>query len=625
MSACEIKITKGLPVVTRYPNLMDSLLEYTDFNTNEAIDLYGIALTEEYNEIVKEPEDLNSFLRYISVKKASAKIELNSEETLMLTKLNANADLFVETFTNDGVFEYDRHRYIDSGLNITDVENKMDELENIYNYLRSNEVSIPEMNYPQTERSLNLDKAMYEFKVLYQGVTSREELIDKATALEDYEVVNSEEIQDWILEYTRNFELIPVVEITEDGLITTDNKSTKNRILNTVDSKVDYVELSNYTGYLATNIENLSVFGEPKELEKFVKTLEKSLLNKGIPVGGLSEVFFNTELSVIKDYLYNLSEMLDGFNNIDENTEAKIDRFVETHDSLFNTTADPLLTEVKKNTGEFKLFSNISNATLLRDFNLLHVGDNSYKIYSVDNIDYSAYYNEELSVRFNEEFREGDNVDDVKALVFLQSVEGFSESKNLLDSRYSTAIDLKVNEFLHDFNKMLLKDPVLNDVFAFTSKGLEAKFEINQFNLEFLRSKLDADVFEKLQAYAIVSGTTSLKALTPAFYALDSKNNDILRNFYLNNPKNLVSLQSNYEKINENLIRVSDSVNDFVKVDGNIYERQESDFFGRVYKDSEANVFNVPKSEYILPEELELTQAELSFNIERSKLKKQFC
>ncbi len=178
---------------------------------------------------------------------------------------------------------------------------------------------------------------------------------------------------------------------------------------------------------------------------------------------------------------------------------------------------------------------------------------------------------------------------------------------------------------MHDFNKILLKDPILNDVFAFTSKGLEAKFEINQFNLEFLRSKLDAEVFEKLQAYAVVSGTTSLKALTPAFYALDSKNNDILRNFYLNNPKNLVSLQSNYEKINENLIRVSESVNDFVKVDGNIYERQESDFFGRVYKDSEANVFNVPKSEYILPEELELTQAELSFNIKRSKLKKQFC
>ncbi len=239
-------------------------------------------------------------------------------------------------------------RYIDSGLNITDVENKIDALENIYNYLRSNEVSIPEMNYPQTERSLNLDKAMYEFKVLYQGVTSREELIDKATALEDYEVVNSEEIQDWILEYTRNFELIPVVDITEDGLITTDNKSTKNRILNTVDSKVDYVELSNYTGYIATNIENLSVFEEPKELEKFVKALEKSLLNKGIPVRGLSEIFFNTELSVVKDYLYNLSEMLYGFNNVDENIEDKIDRFVEIHDSLFNTPADPLLTEVKK-------------------------------------------------------------------------------------------------------------------------------------------------------------------------------------------------------------------------------------------------------------------------------------
>ncbi len=47
MSTCEIKITKGLPVVTRYPKLMDSLLEYTNFNTNEAIDLYGIALTEE--------------------------------------------------------------------------------------------------------------------------------------------------------------------------------------------------------------------------------------------------------------------------------------------------------------------------------------------------------------------------------------------------------------------------------------------------------------------------------------------------------------------------------------------------------------------------------------------------
>ena len=109
------------------------------------------------------------------------------------------------------------------------------------------------------------------------------------------------------------------------------------------------------------------------------------------------------------------------------------------------------------------------------DIEMALIREAQNKIYSVDNIDYSAYYNEELSVRFNEEFREGDNVDDVKALVFLQSVEGFSESKNLIDSRYSTAIDLNVNEFLHDFNKMLLKDPILNDVFAFTSKGLEAE------------------------------------------------------------------------------------------------------------------------------------------------------
>ena len=100
-------------------------------------------------------------------------------------------------------------------------------------------------------------------------------------------------------------------------------------------------------------------------------------------------------------------------------------------------------------------------------------------------------------------------------------------------------------------------------------------------------------MYNKLQDYALISNNKSLSNLLPTFSPIFEKNNEIYRNFILNNPNNLLSLKSEYEKYGDTIV-AKGVKGDFIKVSGRIYERVEGDSFVKLPKPT-TKVFNVSK------------------------------
>ena len=125
-----------------------------------------------------------------------------------------------------------------------------------------------------------------------------------------------------------------------------------------------------------------------------------------------------------------------------------------------------------------------------------------------------------------------------------------------------------------------------------------------------------------MQDYALISGNESLNELLPEFSPVFEKNDDIYRNFILNNPKNLLSLKSDYKKIGDNI--VADGVSDnFIKVDGNIYERVEGNDFVKLPK-SDVKVFNAVKPQIEINQtEKEISEQNVEIIVDKTKQK--FC
>lgn len=62
MKNCEIQIKKGIPVAKTYPGLMRDILKFTNFDIQQSMDLYGVTLLPEFQELQISNPELNNIL-----------------------------------------------------------------------------------------------------------------------------------------------------------------------------------------------------------------------------------------------------------------------------------------------------------------------------------------------------------------------------------------------------------------------------------------------------------------------------------------------------------------------------------------------------------------------------------
>ena len=628
MNKCEISVGNGLPEASTYPELMKSLLEYTNFDTSKAINLYGISLLEDYNKVVESPNDLNSFLRYVQSKNIEGSVLKSKDSIYFNTLLNQSDDSinfkeeFIKTFSNEGLYEFNYHKILDGKLDINDPQNNKKSLENIFYYLLKTESDFETYDSPLEQKE---DYQIFNLKVDFANIQDRKELIQRAVELDNSEVINNVETQDWLLDFNKNKTFVPKMFITDTMELkpTTDNIS--NRLMASLDVSQDFSTIKESLSYFIGNFEELIVAEDEENLEKFTKSLERNLVNKGFPMNNLSDTLLNSNIENSQNFLGSLYNFLEDIESMDSNISDSLYELSLEYNNFFNVSNEPTLLEIDKVEDSESIFhvkTNLSDAKMFSNFGLVSIGDNLYKIYTVSNIDYNEYYNDDMRNDFLDSFEEGDNVDEVKALVVMRSLSPVSLKSVGIDSRYYRDVSVEYENFLTDFNKLLLKNEGLNDMFSFTENGLEAKNQISDFSVNMLKSELDENTFKALQDYALISGNESLNELLPEFSPVFEKNDDIYRNFILNNPKNLLSLKSDYKKIGDNI--VADGVSDnFIKVDGNIYERVEGNDFVKLPK-SDVKVFNAVKPQIEINQtEKEISEQNVEIIVDKTKQK--FC
>ena len=628
MNKCEISIGNGLPEASTYPELMKSLLEYTNFDTSKAINLYGISLLEDYNKVVESPNDLNSFLRYVQSKNIEGSVLKSKDSIYFNTLLNQSDDSinfkeeFIKTFSNEGLYEFNYHKILDGKLDINDPQNNKKSLENIFYYLLKTESDFETYDSPLEQKE---DYQIFNLKVDFANIQDRKELIQRAVELDNSEVINNVETQDWLLDFNKNKTFVPKMFITDTMELkpTTDNIS--NRLMASLDVSQDFSTIKESLSYFIGNFEELIVAEDEENLEKFTKSLERNLVNKGFPMNNLSDTLLNSNIENSQNFLGSLYNFLEDIESMDSNISDSLYELSLEYNNFFNVSNEPTLLEIDKVEDSESIFhvkTNLSDAKMFSNFGLVSIGDNLYKIYTVSNIDYNEYYNDDMRNDFLDSFEEGDNVDEVKALVVMRSLSPVSLKSVGIDSRYYRDVSVEYENFLTDFNKLLLKNEYLAEMFSFTENGLEAKTQISDFSVNLLKSELEENVFKALQDYALISGNESLSSLLPEFSPIFEKNDDIYRNFILNNPKNLLSLKSDYKKVGD--IIVADGVSDnFIKVDGNIYERVEGNDFVKLPK-SDVKVFNAVKPQIEINQtEKEISEQNVEIIVDKTKQK--FC
>lgn len=628
MNKCEISVGNGLPEASTYPELMKSLLEYTNFDTSKAINLYGISLLEDYNKVVESPNDLNSFLRYVQSKNIEGSVLKSKDSIYFNTLLNQSDDSinfkeeFIKTFSNEGLYEFNYHKILDGKLDINDPQNNKKSLENIFYYLLKTESDFETYDSPLEQKE---DYQIFNLKVDFANIQDRKELIQRAVELDNSEVINNVETQDWLLDFNKNKTFVPKMFITDTMELkpTTDNIS--NRLMASLDVSQDFSTIKESLSYFIGNFEELIVAEDEENLEKFTKSLERNLVNKGFPMNNLSDTLLNSNIENSQNFLGSLYNFLEDIESMDSNISDSLYELSLEYNNFFNVSNEPTLLEIDKVEDSESIFhvkTNLSDAKMFSNFGLVSIGDNLYKIYTVSNIDYNEYYNDDMRNDFLDSFEEGDNVDEVKALVVMRSLSPVSLKSVGIDSRYYRDVSVEYENFLTDFNKLLLKNEYLAEMFSFTENGLEAKTQISDFSVNLLKSELEENVFKALQDYALISGNESLNELLPEFSPIFEKNDDIYRNFILNNPKNLLSLKSDYKKVGD--IIVADGVSDnFIKVDGNIYERVEGNDFVKLPK-SDVKVFNAVKPQIEINQtEKEISEQNVEIIVDKTKQK--FC
>lgn len=616
--SCEIRyLDNGKVAVKKHKGLFEQILKYNEGDVEASVSMYGYLFEDEFLEMGIKKPTLDNLLSYIDV--------VNTEEAGILSKgdrvflqdmllTNRSADnvkeRFIDAFTVDGKFGINEDTLLNSGLfTQADVDGIINE-QNIgkirsiyYKLINSNEELVQVQtpfkitNEDGTGR-VNPDK--YEQYVYdnYIGLETRDQIFDKALELEDSVVLDNPELVDDILRMIDNKTNLVVYEVSP---------RTKNIVPKEVNNHLSSawytVSLSDDHSPLKRQIETLinlpldTYANDFDVVQKYVKNVEKQAAELGFDLQGLSEVIGNRSYSDVQNYLmawdnyltdvveYDIDSLRDSFEEL-ENIHKE---FYDLKDIVEKQTVD----NVVNSEGSYMIVeSRMSEALLFSRHGLVRHRDNIYS--KVDN-------NRELS----------DLIDDIVSNDLVQGdVENFirqyarqhlgqhsdtellqkmiaykilnNSDLNRKDFEVVSPFQDETNMFTYLFNKQIIKNQFLRDLFYINGNGLQVKHPIGDYTLNRLRIELGKKTFEELVEYSKYSKNNMLKPLSEIYTG--EVNEVETRKFVYENPELIQELDTHY--VMDNNVVIVEGVKDkFVKVNGEIYEFNEPTIYAKLEDD----------------------------------------
>ena len=643
MSKCEITFKNNIPVVKTYPKLMRELMVYTNNNISQALDLYGITLTDDFinQNIYPTLENILAFNNQDNILNSKQLTKENRNDILNISLVNNEVTDFkkdfLETFTVNGVFGFNidniKKSQLFSEMDIVQLDN----IENIYKikelYYKLSNTS-EEFSTIKTDIIIgeglfnknNPDIILSEIYKNYAGLTTKKQILDKANDIGDYILLNNPELIKKVLKEVRNKQEIPLYETDEySGDLVAKTDSTYTRLEQTVDISLDYTSLRSQVEFIKTiPIEYFAT--SPELIERYFDNIKKQSYDVGIDLLNIDEIFYSKTVNELLDFLDSYYNFLSDLENLNgESLEDSIRDFSESYDSFFNKENNEIKDVIDKinREGEFiKLETNRSEYKLFTENGLLKIDNNIYQ--KVDNnISIQDLYN----ILLENDFLLPENTLSVKNTplnrdILLEDLDKFISNKaQEYQTEYSDVVNLKkiaayklllnidikyttvengisknidVDNFIIEFNKEIIKNKKLSDIFYISNRGIESRYNIGQYTYNFIKNELDTEMFNSLVSYSKLSGNESLKYISDM-----SPNNIILnkRDFYANNLHELDNFQGKYTKKGD-LLYIKNNINDFIKVKNSLYEKVDTNVYTKVNVSDRYMNYNLEKPYY---------------------------
>ena len=643
MSKCEITFKNNIPVVKTYPKLMTELMVYTNNNIPQALDLYGITLTDDFIDLNISPtlENILAFNNQDNILNSKQLTKENRNNILNISLVDTEVTDFkkdfLETFTVNGVFGFNvdniKKSQLFSEIDITELDN----IENIYKikelYYKLSNTS-EEFSTIKTDLIIgeglfnknNPDIILSEIHKNYVGLTTKKQILDKANEIGDYILLNNPELIKKVLIEVRNKQEVPLYETDEySGDLVAKTDSTYTRLEQTVDISLNYTSLRSQVEFIKTiPIEYFAT--SPELIERYFDNIKKQSYDVGIDLLNIDEIFYSKTVNELLDFLDSYYNFLSDLENLNgESLEDSIRDFSESYDSFFNKENNEIKDVIDKinREGEFiKLETNRSEYKLFTENGLLKIDNNIYQ--KVDNnISIQDLYN----ILLENDFLLPKNTLSVKNTplnrdILLEDLDKFISNKaqeyqteysdvvNIkkiaayklllnIDIKYNTvengiSKNINVDNFIIEFNKEIIKNKKLSDIFYISNRGIESRYNIGQYTYNFIKNELDTEMFNSLVSYSKLSGNESLKYISDM-----SPNNIILnkRDFYANNLHELDNFQGKYTKKGD-LLYIKNNINDFIKVKNSLYEKVDTNVYAKVNVSDRYMNYNLEKPYY---------------------------
>ena len=354
MSKCEITFKNNIPVVKTYPKLMRELMVYTNNNISQALDLYGITLTDDFidQNIYPTLENILAFNNQDNILNSKQLTKENRNDILNISLVNNEVTDFkkdfLETFTVNGVFGFNidniKKSQLFSEMDIVQLDN----IENIYKikelYYKLSNTS-EEFSTIKTDIIIgeglfnknNPDIILSEIYKNYAGLTTKKQILDKANDIGDYILLNNPELIKKVLKEVRNKQEIPLYETDEySGDLVAKTDSTYTRLEQTVDISLDYTSLRSQVEFIKTiPIEYFAT--SPELIERYFDNIKKQSYDVGIDLLNIDEIFYSKTVNELLDFLDSYYNFLSDLENLNgESLEDSIRDFSESYDSFFN-------------------------------------------------------------------------------------------------------------------------------------------------------------------------------------------------------------------------------------------------------------------------------------------------
>ena len=635
IKGCELEIQiDGSVKAKTHPSLFNRAVDYYEGDVERAMELYGVSLTDEFKELGIESPSLQQLITFSNqLKRESPLTNQDIQSLIDITLSNKKEyevqDKFVEAFTVEGNFGINEAQLRKSGifteeqiLDFLDMED-VSSLQELYHKLTDYTGSVENIETPfkildESGNVINPDIVVGEFLENYAGLTTKEEIMEKADQINDETVLSNPELIPAILEEVSNktAAVTYVYDKNSKEVIKKAANDLKVSLEQSLDVTQDFSGLLGQLNFLINLPIEVYAYDLPT-VQLYLESLENQMANYGINIKNISETASNKSYNDFQNFVTSFYNFIYDVSSQDgKSVQETINDFVDVYNEYFEVKPEYVNTYIAKNRVDGKPMvvenGHAAEDLLFAEKGVVNMRDDVYKkvkrnktydeLLNVLHANPSLIPSEVFTTKVSgenkdinkkdidnylsagiEDYVENSNIDIYKELRAYKLILGSETFNKKSNANVDTVMDIDIDpkKFISTFVKETFSDPNLSKIFYISPNGLESIIPIGEYTNRYLQNYLSRGMYNGLKQYAAVSGNASLKGLIETPVESPTINDGVLRDFYANNLSELSEFTGEVT-LKENALLTNLDNNDFIKFRGELYEKVRDGVYGKV-------------------------------------------